>query len=343
MTRYLLRRLNLFFATSLVMIAVLFYATSLLPVERGYALTGIHNPSEQQRQQIIKDYHLDEGSFGQFIGYLQQRLDGNLGISVTSQQPVLTELTSVLPASFELAVVSGILAIVLGVPLGVLASLNQHKLTQHVIMAVTLTGYSVPVFWLGLTLSLWFGIQLGWLPISGQINLLYEITPVTGFMLIDTLLSGSEYSLSAFRDALLHIILPAITLAVLPFTVVVRITRAAMMNVMNQTYIRAAEARGLHTSTIILRHALPNALIPVLKNFGLMLGPFASYAIVVEVMFSWPGVGSWLVSGIYQRDYTVIQGGVLAVALLIIFLSILIEVLHTATNPLSRKELYAAN
>ena len=210
-------------------------------------------------------------------------------------------------------------------------------------MAITLTGYSVPVFWLGLYLSLWFGVDLGWLPISGQINLLYEIKPVTGFMLVDTLLSESEYGMSAFKDALLHIILPATTLAVLPFTVVVRSTRSAMVNVMNQTFIRAAEARGMHTGTIILRHALPNALIPVLKHLGLMLGSFASYAIVVEMIFSWPGVGSWLVSGIYQRDYTVIQGGILAVALLIIFLSILIEVLHTAFNPLSRKDLYATS
>lgn len=343
MTLYLLRRLNLFLATSLLMVGIIFYATSLFPVEQSYALSGIDSPSPEQLVKIKEDYQLDSNIARQFVAYLQQRIDGNLGISVTSQQPVAQELMSVLPASFELAVVSGIISIVFGVPIGVLASLSQHKLTQHLIMAVTLTGYSIPVFWLGLSLSLWFGVQLGWLPISGQINLLYEIESVTGFMLIDTLLSTSEYGISAFKDALLHSVLPAMTLAVLPFTVVVRITRSAMLNVMNQTYIRAAEARGLHTSKIVLRHALPNALIPVLKHLGLMLGPFASYAIVVEVIFSWPGVGAWLVSGIYQRDYTVIQGGTLAVALLIIFLSILIEVLHTATNPLSRKEMYASN
>jgi cationic peptide transport system permease protein len=230
-----------------------------------------------------------------------------------------------------------------GLPLGILASLSRHKVTQHTIMAITLTGYSIPVFWLGLTLSLWFGVELGWLPISGRLNLLYEIEPVTGFMLVDTLLSTSPYSTSAFFDAVLHIILPAITLAVLPFTVVVRITRSAMMTIMDQTYIKAAEARGLHTSRIVLRHALPNAVIPVIKSLGLMLGSFASYAMVVEVIFAWPGIGSWLVAGIYQRDYTVIQGGVLAVALIIIFLSIMIEVLHTSINPLSRKELYASN
>ncbi|WP_065188543.1 ABC transporter permease [Shewanella woodyi] len=343
MARYLLRRLNLFLATSLVLFAVLFMVTSQFPVEQRFALTGIQSPSAEQITQIEEDYKLNSGKFNQFIAYLQQRLGGNLGISATSQRPVADELASVLPASFELAAVAGFLALAFGLPLGILASLSRHKVTQHTIMAITLTGYSIPVFWLGLTLSLWFGVQLGWLPISGRLNLLYEIEPVTGFILIDTLISSSPYSTSAFLDALLHIILPAVTLAVLPFTVVVRITRAAMISIMEQTYIKAAEARGLHTSRIVLRHALPNALIPVIKNLGLMLGTFASYSIVVEVIFSWPGVGAWLVSGIYQRDYTAIQGGVLAVALIIIFLSIMIEVLHTTMNPLSRKELYASN
>ncbi|WP_076408601.1 ABC transporter permease subunit [Shewanella sp. UCD-KL12] len=343
MARYLLRRLNLFIATSLVLFAVLFIATGKFPVEKSFALTGIHAPSAEQLAQITQDYQLDSSQFTQFTAYLKQRLNGNLGISATSQQPVADELENVLPASFELAIVSALLALIFGIPLGVLASMSKNKITQYTIMTITLTGYSIPVFWLGLTLSLWFGVQLGWLPISGQLNLLYEIEPVTGFVLIDTLLSDSPYANSAFIDAVLHIILPAITLAVLPFTVVVRITRSAIINIMEKTYIKAAEARGLHTSRIVLRHALPNALIPVLKNLGLMLGSFASYAMVVEVIFSWPGVGAWLVSGIYQRDYTVIQGGVLAVALIIIFLSIMIEVLHTAINPLSRKELYATN
>ncbi|GIU22991.1 antimicrobial peptide ABC transporter permease SapB [Shewanella colwelliana] len=343
MIRYLIRRLNLFLATSLILFIVMFIAVSKFPVDRIAALTGVQQPTAQQITRITQDYRLNDGQISQFIAYLQQRLDGDLGLSSTSQNLILDELTAVLPASFELGFFAGLIAVLFGIPLGVLASLSTNKITQHSIMAITLTGYSIPVFWLGLTLSLWFGVQLGWLPISGQINLLYEIDSVTGFLLIDTLLSDSKYALSAFLDALQHIILPAVTLAVLPFTVVVRITRSAMMTIMEETYIKAAEARGLHTSTIVMRHALPNAFIPVLKNLGLMLGAFASYAMVVEVIFSWPGVGAWLVSGIYQRDYTVIQGGILSVALLIIFLSILIEIMHTALNPISRKELYAAN
>lgn len=343
MGRYLLRRLNLFLATSFVLIAVLFVTTGYFPANKSVALTGITAPTPEQLQSIEDTYQLNESKLEQFFAYTKTRLSGDLGVSITSQRPVIEELTQAMPASFELSIVAGLIAVLLGVPLGVFASLSKSKVTQHGIMAMTLTGYSIPVFWLGLTLSLWFGVKLGWLPVSGRNNLLYEIEPVTGFMLIDTLLWDSVYRVSAFKDALFHIILPSITLAVLPFTVVVRITRAAMLNIMELPYIKAAEARGLHTSTIVLRHALPNALIPVLKNMGLMLGTFASYAMIVEVIFSWPGVGSWLVSGIYQRDYTVIQGGVLGVALTIIFLSILIEVIHNAYNPLSRKEIYAAN
>ncbi|MFQ6371500.1 ABC transporter permease subunit [Shewanella sp. YIC-542] len=343
MATYLIRRLNLFIATSLLLIGILFYATRLFPVDLGYALSGIQYPSEAQAAQIVDDYHLDKGDVSQYIAYARERLSGNLGLSVTSKRPVAEELFMVLPASFELALVAGCIALAFGIPLGLVAALSHHQALKKFIMAGTLTGYSIPVFWLGLTLSLWFGVKLGWLPISGQINLLYDIRPVTGLMLLDTLLSDSPYRIAAFRDALMHIIMPAITLAVLPFTVVVRITRAAMTNVMNQTYIRAAEARGLPYSKIVLHHALPNALIPLLKHIGLMLGPFASYAIMVEVIFSWPGIGAWLVSGIYQRDYTVIQSGILTVALIIIFLSILIEVFYTLANPFSRKEFYGSN
>jgi cationic peptide transport system permease protein len=343
MWRYLFRRIILFVATSMLMMAVLFIATNLFPVEKSYAFSGVQFPTPTQQLELTETYQLESNHFSQFTAYLRERLSGNLGISSNSQQSVADELINVLPASFELSLFSGFLAIFFGVPLGVIAALTKSKPLEVSILAITLTGYSIPVFWLGLSLSLWFGLNLGWLPISGQINLLYEIEPVTGFMLVDTLLSDSVFRLAAFKDALLHILLPAVTLAVLPFTTVIRITRQAMQDVMTQTYIQAAEARGLSSRQILLRHALPNAMIPVLKSFGLMLGSFASYAIVVEVIFAWPGVGAWLVSGIYQRDYTVIQGGILAVSLLIIFLSIIIDLAYTAINPMSKKELYASH
>jgi cationic peptide transport system permease protein len=343
MWRYLFRRIILFVATSMLMMAVLFIATNLFPVEKSYALSGVQFPTPIQQLELTETYRLESNKFSQFTAYLRERLSGNLGISSNSQQSVADELINVLPASFELSLFSGFLAVFFGVPLGVIAALTKSKPLEVSILTITLTGYSIPVFWLGLSLSLWFGLNLGWLPISGQINLLYEIEPVTGFMLVDTLLSDSIFRLAAFKDALLHILLPAVTLAVLPFTTVIRITRQAMQNVMTQTYIQAAEARGLSSRQILLRHALPNAMIPVLKSFGLMLGSFASYAIVVEVIFAWPGVGAWLVSGIYQRDYTVIQGGILAVSLLIIFLSIIIDLAYTAINPMSKKELYASH
>ncbi|MBE8168096.1 MAG: ABC transporter permease subunit, partial [Shewanella sp.] len=247
MTWYLLRRLNLFIVTSLVMLAVLFYATSLFPTDQSVALSGVIDPNVADKLQIVQNYHLDSNVFSQFYAYLTHRLSGDFGLSLTSQQPVSQELISVLPASFELSVISGLLAIIIGVPIGVLASFNQHKMTQNIIVSATLSGYSVPVFWLGLMLTHWFGVQRDWLPISGQINLLYDIKPVTGFLIIDTLFASDKYGMAAFYDALQHLVLPAITLCVLPLTVVIRMTRTAMIEVMSQTYIRAAEARGLHT------------------------------------------------------------------------------------------------
>ncbi|WP_394132623.1 ABC transporter permease subunit [Shewanella maritima] len=342
MWRYLFRRLNLFVATSILMVAVLFFAIGMFPVDKSFALSGISAPTEQQMAIIVEQYKLDSSTFSQFFAYLQQRLSGNLGMSVNSQQLVSGELASVLPASFELAFVAGFIAVVIGVPAGTIAALTKNVAVQRTMLAFTLTGYSIPVFWLGLSLLLWFGVNLNWLPTSGQINLLYDIPTVTGFLLVDIVLSDVPYKVSAFQDALLHLILPAVTLALLPLTLVTRITRQAMNHVMEQSYIRAAEARGLHTAKILLRHALPNALIPVLKSMGLMMGTFASYGIIVEVIFSWPGVGNWLISGIYQRDYTVIQAGILSVSILIISLSILVEFIHAAINPVSRKELYAS-
>ncbi|MCL1123932.1 ABC transporter permease subunit [Shewanella surugensis] len=343
MGRYLLRRFNLFIATSIILIAVLFIATDLFPAHKTFVLSGIAFPTASETIKINNEFKLDENKTQQFVAYLWQKINGNMGVSVASQQPINAELIRVLPASYELALTAGFLAFFFGFPVGMLVSLSKNKIGQNTIMAFILAGYSNPVVWLGPLIALWFGIKLGWLPTSGQINLLYDIKPVTGFMLIDTLLSDSPHRLSAFYSAIRHIILPAVTLAILPFTAIVRITRAAMMNIMNQSFIQAAEARGLHTSGIVLRHALPNAFIPVLKNLGLMLGSFTGYGILVEMVFAWPGVGFWLISGIEQRDYTVIQGGILAVSLNIIFLSIMIDIIHTAYNPLSKKEIYASN
>lgn len=343
MLTYLFRRVNLFISTSLVIFIVIFTITNHFPVDQRFALTGIHSPTGEQIVDIDNRYQLHSDTATQFISYFQQRITGELGLSATSQQPVLEELISVVPATLELSIIAILLALSAGIPLGILASLSKNKLVQNLIMTLTLTGYSIPVFWLGLTLSLWFGVQLGWFPISGQINLLYEIEPITHFVLIDTLLNDSPYSMSAFLDATMHIILPAITLAVLPFTVIVRITRSSMLTIMEQNFIKAAEARGLHTLTIVRRHALPNTLIPIVKNLGLMLGTFASYILIVEMIFSWPGVGSWLVAGIYQRDYTVIQAGALSVSITIVLISILIEILYSLINPVFRKELYGTN
>ncbi|GLS84205.1 ABC transporter permease subunit [Paraferrimonas haliotis] len=343
MSIYLLRRLNLLIATSVLLLIVIFSISYQFPGERHYVLTGISDPTPQQLLEIDQDYALDKGIVRQFLAYSQQRLSGEFGISINSQQPVIDEMKLAIPASFELTSMAVLVALLFGIPLGVIAARSSNKMLQNAILAATLSGYSVPVFWLGITLSLWFGLQLNLLPINGRINLLYDIEPVTGLLLVDCLLSDASYKMAAFYDALRHLILPTLTLAVLPFTMVIRITRDAMITIMKQNYIKAAESRGLTSLQIIVRHALPNAVIPVVRTFGIMLGTIATYSIITEVIFAWPGMGSWLVSAIFQRDYTVIQGGILVTSIFIIFSTITIEVIHHMVNPSSRKEMYGAH
>ncbi|GLP94840.1 ABC transporter permease subunit [Paraferrimonas sedimenticola] len=340
MSIYLLRRLNLFLATTMLLFIVVFWVSYQFPGERSYILTGISQPSPEQMVDIEQTYALDSSAPVQFLAYTKARLSGDFGLSVTSQQPVFDEMMSLIPASLELGMMAIIVALALGLPLGVIAAQTRNKLLQNTILALTLGGYSIPVFWLGITLSLWFGLELNLVPVNGRFNLLYPVEPVTGFLLIDTLLSDAPYRIAAFYDALAHLVLPTLTLALLPFTMVVRITRAAMVTVMEQNYIKAAEARGLSALQITLRHSLPNAMLPVLRTFGLMLGTIGTYAIITEVIFSWPGIGAWLVSAIFQRDYPAIQGGVLVTSMFIIFSTITVEVIHHKVNPSSRKELY---
>ncbi|WP_163930385.1 ABC transporter permease [Paraferrimonas sp. SM1919] len=337
---YLLKRLNLLIATTLALFLVLFITTKSLPTSPQEALTGKLNPSAEHLQQVQLDYGLEKSNLEQFYFYIKQRLSGDFGLSITTQIEISSELQQVLPASLELGFYSLFLATLLGIPIGVFAAMIHSKFWQDAILSATITAYSVPVFWLGISLSLWFGIELDWFPVSERQNLLYQIEPVTGFLVIDCILSDSELKWFALNDALRHLVLPTLTLALLPLAIITRATFNAMIEVMSQNYIRAAKARGLNSLQVVIKHALPNALLPVLRQFGNSLGMIASYAIITEVIFSWPGIGSWLLAAINQRDYTAIQGGVLIVSLFIIVSTILIDIIHTWFNPLSRKELY---
>ncbi len=227
-----------------------------------------------------------------------------------------------------------IFAVVLGLPAGVIAAVNRGKFFDRALMSSALVGYSMPIFWWALLLIIVFSGNLGWTPVSGRIDLLYYFPSVTGFMLIDSLLSVQS---GAFGSAVRHLILPTIVLGTIPLAVIARQTRSAMLEVLGEDYIRTARAKGLSPARINGLHALRNALIPVVTVIGLSVGTLLAGAILTETIFSWPGIGKWMVDSIFRRDHPVVQGGLLMIAVIVMLVNLLVDVLYGIINPKIRR------
>jgi dipeptide transport system permease protein len=234
------------------------------------------------------------------------------------------------PATIELSSVAMLLALSIGLPAGIVAAVKRNTAWDYSVMGASLTGYSMPIFWWGLLLILTFSVWLGWTPVSGRIAIQYDITPVTGFMLVDSLLAGDR---GAFRSALSHLILPAIALGTIPLAVIARMTRSSMLEVLREDYVRTARAKGAGRVRVVAVHALRNALIPVVTTIGLQVGTLLAGAILTETIFSWPGIGKWLVEAIHRRDYAAVQGGILMTATVIIGVNLIVDVLYGVINP----------
>jgi dipeptide transport system permease protein len=223
-----------------------------------------------------------------------------------------------------------LLAVCIGLPAGILAALKRNTVADYAVMGVSLAGYSMPIFWWALLLILFFSVQLGWTPVSGRIAVEFDVPAATGLMLIDTLRNGEA---GAFRSALSHLILPSIVLGTIPLAVIARMTRSSMLEVLREDYVRTARAKGLPYWRVVLVHALRNALIPVITVIGLQVGLLLSGAILTETIFSWPGVGNWLIHGVQSRDYPVVQGGILLVASIVISVNLIVDLLYGVINP----------
>ncbi len=218
-----------------------------------------------------------------------------------------------------------IFAVAIGIPAGVIAAVRRGSVFDHAVMSTALVGYSMPIFWWGLLLVIVFSGILKWTPVSGRISLLYFFPQVTGFMLIDSLLSGQK---GAFGSAVSHLILPTIVLGTIPLAVIARQTRSAMLEVLGEDYVRTARAKGLAPLRVVGLHALRNALIPVVTTIGLQMGLLMAGAILTETIFSWPGVGKWLVDSVFRRDYTAVQGGLLLIAAIIMLVNLLVDLAY---------------
>ena len=335
MPKLLLHRLLYVIPTFIGIVALTFFLIRLAPGDPILLMAGEHGVTPERYAELRQQLGFDQPILLQFTGYLWQVLNGNLGISVVTQTPVLEEFGKLFPATLELAIIAMILAVAIALPAGVLAAVKRNTIIDHSITAVSLVGYSMPIFWWALLLILLFSVNLGWMPVAGRLNFIYDIESVTGFMLIDTVLAGDR---DAFLDALRHLTLPAIVLATIPLAVITRMTRSSMLEVLKQDYIRTARAKGLSETTVIFKHALRNALIPVITVIGLQTSILMTGAILTETIFSWPGIGKWLLEAVYRRDYPVVQGGVLLIAGLVILVNTLVDLLYVVINPRLRQQ-----
>ena len=291
--------------------------------------------------QALKRLGLDLPLPEQYWNYLKQLAHGDLGTSFRTQNPVWGDFKIAFTATAELAIFALTLAVVLGLILGVTAAVKRGSIFDHGVMTLALTGYSMPIFWWGLMAMMFFSVYLGWLPVSGRLDLMFDIPRVTGFMLIDSFLAENAHPLEnkgAFKDAVMHLILPAIVLGTNSLAIIARMTRSAMLEVLKEDYIRTAKAKGLSPLRVIFVHALRNALIPVITIIGLQLGGIFSGAVLTETIFSWPGIGTWLVNAIGQRDYPIVQSGILIIATLVILTNFMVDLLYGVVSPRIRHE-----
>jgi dipeptide transport system permease protein len=330
MLRFILTRVSLIIPTFIGITLLAFFLIRLVPGDPIETLAGERGIDPARHEQLRKEYGFDKPILVQYGIYLARVLQGDLGKSMITQEPVLSEFSALFPATIELATCAILFALLLGLPAGIIAAIKRNSIFDHGVMGISLAGYSMPIFWWGLILILLFSVQFDLTPVSGRIDVLYYIEPTTGFLLIDTLLSDKP---EAFWSAVRHLILPTIVLGTVPLAVIARMTRSAMLEVLGEDYIRTAKAKGLSRFRIVALHALRNALIPVVTVIGLQIGVLFTGAILTETIFSWPGVGKWLIDAIFRRDYPVLQGGALLLGVVVMSVNLLVDLAYGLINP----------
>ncbi|KFI24665.1 ABC transporter permease subunit [Paenirhodobacter enshiensis] len=330
MVRFLATKLLYLIPTFLGITLIAFGFVRVLPGDPVLLMAGERGITPERHAELAHQLGFDRPIWAQYFDFLTRLFHGDLGNSLVTKKPVLTEFFTLFPATLELALVAIILATVIGVPVGVLAAIKRGSWFDQMSMTTALVGFSMPIFWWGLLLIILFSSTLGWTPVSGRMGLLYFFKPVTGFMLIDSLLSGQK---GAFASAVSHLILPSIVLATIPLAVIARQTRSAMLEVMGEDYVRTARAKGMPARRVVMVHALRNAMIPVITTIGLQIGVLMAGAILTETIFSWPGIGKWMVDAIGRRDYPVVQSGLLMIAVIVMAVNLLVDLTYGLINP----------
>ena len=330
MLRFIFTRLALVIPTFVGITLLAFLLIHAVPGDPIETLAGERGIPEERHQALLHEYGFDRPLYYQYFAYISHVLSGDLGRSLITHERVISEFKQLFPATIELSICAMIFAVGIGLPAGILAAARRNSIFDHGVMAVSVTGYSMPIFWWGLLAILLFSNTWHLTPVSGRIDYAYFVEPKTGFLLIDSLLSDEAGS---FRSAVVHLILPAIVLSTLPLAIIARTTRSSMLEVLGEDYIRTARAKGLAPALVIGVHALRNALIPVITVIGLFVGALFAGAILTETIFSWPGVGKWLYEAINRRDYPVLQGGVLLLGTSVMAVNVIVDVLYGFINP----------
>lgn len=329
MRRYILKRLALALPTFVGISVLVFLMIHLVPGDPAQIMLG-ERADAQSVAALRAELGLDQPLWVQFTRFFGDLLSGHLGHSVHTHELVTTELARRFPATVELTFFAMLIAVVVGVGAGVLAAVRRGGLLDYLCMVGATAGISIPIFWLALMLILLLGVQLPILPISGRLSAHLDFVPRTHFYLLDALLAGDWRALG---DLIRHLVLPSLALSTVPLAVIARMTRASLLEVLGEDYIRTAWAKGLRESQVIWRHALKNAFIPVLTVIALEFGYLLGGAIITETVFSWPGVGRWLFLAVQARDFRAVQGGVLLLAGIFILVNLAADLLYAWLDP----------
>jgi peptide/nickel transport system permease protein len=327
--RFAVRRLFLLVPILIGLSILVFLWIRALPGGPAASILG-ERATPEAIEQVERQYGLDRPIYVQYVKYVQSLLRGNLGTSIASRRPVSEEVGRRFPATVELAVAAMIFALVFGIPLGFFAAKRHGSWVDQSSLVISLLGISIPVFFLGILLKYVFSVKLGLLPTVGRIDVRIDAEHPTGFYILDSILT---LNVEAFWSSVEHLILPAIALGSIPLAIIARITRASVLDVQNEDYVRTARAKGLNPAVVDRRHVLRNALLPITTVIGLQVGLLLSGAVLTETVFAWPGMGTWLVGAIEARDFPVLQGGILFLAVVFVLVNLVVDVSYGYINP----------
>ncbi len=331
MWKYIIKRLFSLLPVLLGITLLVFTLLHLIPGDPAVVLLG-ERATPEQIEAFRQQLGLNQPLPLQYITFIGRLIRLDFGSSIISGIPIAEEIKIRWPATFELSVSAMLIAVVLGVPAGIMAAVRKNSWLDNLLMSGSLIGVSLPVYWLGLLLIYLFAVNWQWLPPSGRISVesAFNFQAITGFYLLDSLL---KLDLKMFANVISHLILPALTLGTIPLAIIARITRSAMLETLSQDYIRTARAKGVTARSIVVKHALKNAFLPIITTIGLQFGTLLSGAILTETIFSWPGIGSWLYEGILARDYPVVQGGVVFVSVAFVIINLLVDLSYAFFDP----------